>query len=138
MYYSMKSDKKWEKAVKKGKCVEGCKLEKGMCEHLEKYLDNYTRTRVSIGVARFYSIDDFQELQKEEYNGDTTELEGKLIAIGLCEDEVEIVLSRLIDDFSFRDLEEKLGYVHPEATRRFYLMTLEKIRTRLRRKRGKD
>lgn len=134
----MKSDKKWEKAVKKGKCLEGCSLKDGACEHLEKYLDNYTKPRVSIGVSRFYSIDDFQELQKEEYNGDTTALEAKLTAIGLCEDEVEIVLSRIVDDFSFRDLEEKLGYVHPEATRRFFIMTIEKIRTRLRRRNGKS
>ena len=104
------SDKQWTKAFSQGKCVKGCDLAQGACQHVEAMLptDGPGDSRVTlvpdIGVFSRFAT------QKVEM-GDHTEFEAYLQRFECLSDfDVELLIARFNDNLTLDELASEFRF----------------------------
>lgn len=130
----------WKNSLKKNKCLYGCDIDKNSCEHLEAYLnmttdvvsENHNITYVEdidavaaniIGIDNFGYVHAYTEEQLNEF------VQG-LVAYGLSEHEVQLIVERLINNKTWKELCEDTGWVKIHEARKYLQKAVSKLRLR--------
>lgn len=128
-------EKAWKSALDKGRCLEGCILDKRTCVHLDRYLARHrdrgsSAFRPQVKLLMAGDIDEFSRLKEEFEEGGVWDLFKKLRKYGLARDQIGILIRKFAYGMSNRTILEDMAWTSHSALHRRYIDALKTLKKR--------